>query len=165
MRLTSSWSDVTTSTSFALTSSLRTSNSSANARPFTAGGTATCSFATGWRTGSCLVSRAARASDASLRIAAMAASSSGSRRPWSDGNEARCTEVPVSARCSQSDTKGAAGAISCAVVSSTSYRVRRAASSAARSGAQNRGRLVRTYQLERSSATKSMIARVPAVTS
>ena len=51
------------------------------------------------------------------------------------------------------------------MVASASESVASAASSAARSGAQKRGRLTRTYQLERSSVTNSTMARTPAVTS
>ena len=70
----------------------------------------------------------------------------------------------MSARCSQSDANGAAGASSRATVTSTSCSVATAAGSALWSGAQKRSRESRTYQFETSS-TKAMIARTPAVAS
>src|SRR5207244_1518010 len=97
--------------------------------------------------------------------AEIAVEAGGARRPWSVGNGARWTDPPTSARWIQSATKGAAGARRRAEVTSASCSVSSATASVARSGAQNRGRLRRIYQRDRSSPTKSMIARTPAVTS
>ena len=71
----------------------------------------------------------------------------------------------MSARCSQSARKGAAGASRRADATSVSCSVSSATGSVARSGAQKRGRLRRTYHRDTSSPTKSMMIRVPAVTS
>ena len=149
----------------AFTSAAKISNRSLKTGPFTAAGTATWILATGCRTGRLRASRAARASEARRRTAAIAASRSGARRPLSAGNGARCTEVPVSARCIQSARNGAAGASIRAEATRVSCSVSRATGSVARSGAQKRGRLRRTYHRDRSSPTKSMMARTPAVTS
>ncbi len=62
-------------------------------------------------------------------------------------------------------TIGAAGARRRATVTRASYSVLSAAESAVASGAQNRRRLTRTYQFDRSESQNSMMARTPAVTS
>src|SRR6185503_18096589 len=108
-------------------------------------------------------SRAARARDANLRTESMAASRRGFLFPVSSGNSERWTDVPANRRWSASLRNGAAGASARDTVTNAWWRVATAAGSASASGAQNRGRLTRTYQFERSASQKSMMARTPPV--
>ena len=91
-------------------------------------GTTQMRRASGWRTFTAASSRAARARVASVRSWVIARSSA-----WSGGGAAgrtygaTCTESPASSRCIQSVRKGAIGASSRQVTTSTSCSVANAA--------------------------------------
>ena len=122
----------------------------------------------GWRTRILTRSRAARPSRASVRAASIPASSPSSIRTSVGSGNARQVHALAtrSARCSQSARNGAIGASSRATTTSASCSVANAARVSASSVfPQNRSRLRRTYQFDRSSTTKSPIARAARVSS
>ncbi len=124
------------------------------------------SRASGCRTFTFAVSRAARPADASARMAPIASSSAGSAAaPCSRRYGAKCTDSPVRAWCIQSVTNGVNGASRRHDVTSTSCSVANAARLSSVSTSYTRRLASRTYHFDTSSSRNDMMARAALVAS